>query len=89
MSDEAQTKPTIETVLQRIDDFRNSVDQRLDRIEKRLEDFDIRLDSIEGEVNKTRSQMFYLSVEFKETRKGVNELDKDLRAHLNQFNQPA
>jgi tetrahydromethanopterin S-methyltransferase subunit G len=68
MSDEAQTKPTLETVLQRIDDFRSSVEQRLEDIETRLD----------------RTQGIAL-----ETRADVRELRKELRAHLNQLNQPA
>lgn len=68
MSDEGQTKPTLETVLQRIDDFRSSVEQRLEDIETRLD----------------RTQGIAL-----ETRADVRELRKELRAHLNQLNQPA
>ncbi len=75
VSDEAHTKPTLETVLERINyvatmlhEFQVSVEDRLERIE-------IRLDRVESMALETRAD--------------VRELRKELRAHLNQFNQPA
>jgi predicted component of type VI protein secretion system len=79
MSTEADTKPTLETVLERIttlgnklhsdmQDFRSSVEDRLERIE-------IRLDRVESMALETRAD--------------VRELRKELRAHLNQFDKPS
>jgi chromosome segregation ATPase len=82
MSDEAQTKPTIETVLERLQDFRSVVETRFDGVERRLsvietqiENMDIRFDRLEGFANQTQSELKYLRADFKEFK--------------SQFKQPA
>jgi archaellum component FlaC len=79
MSNEADTLPTIQTVLERInalaDELRSEMRAGFVRIEHQLEQMDIRLDRLEGEINKTHSEMMYLRADFKEFR--------------SQFNQPA
>lgn len=59
MSNEAETKPTIETVLERLQDFRNA-------IEHELENMDMRLDRIESFAHQTRSEVIGLRADFKE-----------------------
>jgi chromosome segregation ATPase len=82
ISQKYETKPTIETVLERINalgealsaqinDMRGQLDDvrgQLDRVESRLMDFDVRLDRVEGVVNATRSEMLVLRADFKEFR---------------------
>jgi hypothetical protein len=65
MSDEAQTKPTIETILERID--RLSTELRSE-IQAFREESEIRLDRIESMVNQTRAEMLTLRADFREVR---------------------
>ena len=73
MSDEPQTKPTIETILERLQDFRASVERRFDVIEQQLENMDIRFDRLEGFVDKTHSEVMYLRADFKEFKSRFKE----------------
>ncbi|HEY6190533.1 MAG TPA: hypothetical protein VIW80_22975 [Pyrinomonadaceae bacterium] len=82
MSSEADTLPTLQTVLDEMRAGFASVNQRLDRVESRvsaiehqLEQMDIRADRLEGYVNKALSELFNLRADFKEFK--------------SQFNQPA
>lgn len=86
MSDEAITKPTIETLLEHVNlalaetrAFREAVEIRLDRIENAME---IRLDRIESEVKQTHSELYALRADFKELKLEFNEF-------RSQFKQPA
>jgi uncharacterized protein YicC (UPF0701 family) len=82
VSDEAQTKPALETILERINALDVKVDRRFDAIDKRFDALEQRLESVETLVDRVASIAY-------ETRADVRELHKELRAHLNQFNQPA
>lgn len=62
------TKPTIETVLERINVLGTEIRAGFAHIENRLDDFDVRLDRMESDVNKTRSEMLTLRADFKEFR---------------------
>ena len=73
MSDESPTKPTIETILERLQDFRASVEHRLDVIEQQLENMDIRFDRLEGLADKTHSEVMYLRADFKELKSRFKE----------------
>ncbi len=80
MSDEPPTKPTIETILERLQDFRASVEQRFTSVERRLggiaqqlENMDIRFDRLEGFVDKTHSEVMYLRADFKEFKSRFKE----------------
>lgn len=75
MRDEARTKPTIETVLERLEDFRSAVTPRFDAIEHQLENMDMRLDRIESFAHQTGSEVLALRADFKEFK--------------SQFKQPA
>lgn len=82
VSSEADTLPTLQTVLAEMREGFRSVNQRLDSLDRRvsaiehqLEQMDIRADRLEGNVNKALSEVMYLRADFKEFR--------------SQFNQPA
>ena len=85
MNDEAVTKPTIETLLERVNlvldenrAFREAMEIRLDRFREAME---IRLDRIEGEVKLTHSELYSLRADFKELRVEFHEFRP-------QFKQP-
>ncbi|HKC62392.1 MAG TPA: hypothetical protein VKB86_02085 [Pyrinomonadaceae bacterium] len=64
------TKPTIETVLERI----NALDQTLNvRIDKLQDQVNIRLNRIESEVKKTHSEFYDLRADFRELRSALIE----------------
>ncbi|MGI9108258.1 MAG: hypothetical protein ACR2G4_18675 [Pyrinomonadaceae bacterium] len=80
MSQRYDTKPTIETVLERLSalgtEMREGfarIEKRLDNVDKRLDDFDVRLDRMESDVSKTRSEMLTLRADFKELRAHLKE----------------
>jgi peptidoglycan hydrolase CwlO-like protein len=93
-----ETKPTIETVLQRINELGEQLNARMDGFEKKIEaqieekiearfqSFEdrvgIRLDRIESEVKKTHSEFYELRADFREMRSEFREL----RSH---FKEPA
>ena len=59
MSDENVTKPTIDTILERIALMEARLADKLERL-------DVRLDRIEREVKQTHSELFTLRADFKE-----------------------
>ena len=67
MSSNADTKPTLETVLERIDGLRQE-------IARNFADFDVRIDGIESVVNATRSEMPMLRADFREFKQKVEEV---------------
>jgi hypothetical protein len=69
MSSNADTKPTLETVLERIDSLRQE-------IARNFADFDVRIDRIESVVNATRSEMLTLRADFREFKQKVEEVTK-------------
>ena len=71
MSSNADTKPTLETVLERIDGLRQDMNKRFDDQDKNFADFDVRIDRIESVVNATRSEMLTLRADFREFKKKV------------------
>lgn len=74
MGAEKATKPTIETVLERINTLEErinaNVDAKIAALEERLE---IRLDRIESLANTTRAEMLGLRADFKELRTQLRE----------------
>ena len=70
MSNEADTKPTLESVIHRIDRLGTLVNQRFDEMEQ---NFSIRLDRIESLGNQTRAEMLALRADFTEMRKALRE----------------
>ena len=80
MSSEADTLPTIQTVLNELREFRSFVGQRFDRLENRmaaiehqLEQMVIRLDRIESFSHQTRSEVLALRADLKEFRSQLNQ----------------
>jgi archaellum component FlaC len=80
MSSEADTLPTIQTVLDAIAALRSEVSQRFDAVERRLsvierqlENMDIRLDGIESFAHQTRSEILALRKDFKEFKLQTEE----------------
>ena len=80
VSDEAPTKPTIETILKELREFRiltearfSGIEKHLSTIETQLENIDMRLDGIESFAHQTRSEVLALRKEFKELRAQFKE----------------
>ena len=83
MSSNADTKPTLETVLERIDNLRQEMNRRFDEHDKRfdeqkkiLSDFDVRIDRIDGVVSITRSDVVNMRADFREFKQKVEEVTK-------------
>jgi hypothetical protein len=73
VSDEAQTKPSLETIAAQLTGFRRFTEARLSIIESLLENMDMRLDGIESFAHQTRSEVLALRKEFKEFRSQFKE----------------
>ncbi|PYS76535.1 MAG: hypothetical protein DMF67_17365 [Acidobacteria bacterium] len=79
------TKPTIETVLERINALDEKLSARVDGFEKRIEEritsfeerVGIRLDRIESEVKKTHSEFYDMRADFTELRAAIREHFKE------------
>ncbi len=79
--DEKVTKPTIETVLERIGAMEERLSQRMDAREERLNQridklelrLDSRLDRIESVASGTRSEMLELRADFRDWRVQLRE----------------
>ena len=71
IAEKYDTKPTIETVLERINALGEQLNTRVDSLEERL---GIRLDRLESEVKLTHSEVYALRADFK-------ELKNDLKVH--------
>lgn len=77
--EDATTKPTIETLLERMDDLKESMNARFNAVEERFnarfdemeENFGISLDRIESLASKTRSEMLEWRADFREILKGL------------------
>ena len=68
MSDEARTKPTIETVLERINALAEEMRAGFAAINQRLERTEIRIDRLESMALETRADVRELRLEFNEFR---------------------
>ncbi len=66
MSDEAQTKPTLETILERINALGARMDKRFDTLDDRIARIEIRLDRIESMALETRADLREFKMQFKE-----------------------
>jgi len=71
-ADDLDTKPTIETVLERINALAETFQKEISIVHTRLEEFDVRFDRLEGVILKTR-------MEFVEMRADLTEWRKQLR----------
>ena len=68
--DEKVTKPTIETVLERMGVMDEGINQRMDGMQQHL---DSRLDRIESVANITRGEMLELRADFRDLRAQLRE----------------
>jgi chromosome segregation ATPase len=82
MSDQADTLPTLETILAEMRAGFAMSERRFAAIEHQLEQMDIRADRLEGTINKSLSETMYLRADIKELRSEFNEF-------RSQFKQPA
>jgi hypothetical protein len=77
MADEYATKPTLETLLERMNGLEERLFARLDHVEERLlgveERLFIRLDRIESEVKQSHSELYALRADFTELRAALKE----------------
>ena len=79
--DEKVTKPTIETVLERMAAIEERTNQRMDAMEERLNQridklelrLDSRFDRVESVANGTRSEMLELRADFRDWRVQLKE----------------
>jgi tetrahydromethanopterin S-methyltransferase subunit G len=80
MSEDATTRPTIETVLERINALGESMREgfaavgvRLDKIEGRLDGMESRLDRLDARLDRTQAEILELRVDFREFRSRFRE----------------
>ncbi len=66
----AETKPTLEAVIHRIDRLGQLVNQRFDQFERQV---NIRLDRIASEVKETHAELYTLRADFQELRAALKE----------------
>ena len=67
MSEEATTRPTIETVLDRINVLGERMDRRFAAVETTLEQMDTRLDRTQAVVHEMRADFREFRAQFKES----------------------
>ncbi|HEY0079997.1 MAG TPA: hypothetical protein VGB73_15400 [Pyrinomonadaceae bacterium] len=75
ISQKYDTKPTLETVLLRLDELRAVVERRFDEAERRFDETDRRLDSLQAEVAGVREEM---RSGFRKVERQVGILSKEL-----------
>jgi hypothetical protein len=68
MSEEATTRPTIETVLERINALGQSMNEGFAAVGARLDKVEVRLDRVEARLDRTQAEVLELRVEFREFR---------------------
>jgi phage regulator Rha-like protein len=78
MADELTTKPTIETVLERIIAFENRLTSRFDQFEKevaaRFDSIDNEIDRVASVAHSTKAEMLTLRADFRELRVQLREV---------------
>ena len=70
------TNPTIETVLERINDLREILFQKFGGLEVRFDDLDVRVDRMEGVVNATRAEMLTLRADYGGMNRRITGLEE-------------
>lgn len=84
-NDEMTTKPTIETVLERINSFALQVENRFNQIDERLDKFDARLTSIEKHLRRIDIRLDRVEGITLETRSSLEDLRDQLTEHMPQI----
>lgn len=70
MSEKYDTKPTIETVLERINEMRGEM---LERFKELRVELDVRFDRVESIASGTRSEFLTLRADFRELKHALGE----------------
>ena len=72
--DDLDTKPTIETVLERINALAETFQKEISIVHTRLEEFDVRFDRLEKVVLQTRLEFVEFRQDFREWRKQLKDV---------------
>ena len=96
MSDESQTKPTLETILERLQDFRASVEQRLTSVEHHLTSVEHLFTSVEHRRGVIEQQLENMDIRFDrlegfvdKTHSEVMYMRADFKEFKSRFKEPA
>jgi hypothetical protein len=73
MNDGLETKPTLETILERMNEIRAEMRAGFDAIDKRFETVEISLDRVESVSSQTRAEMLTLRADFREWQSALKE----------------
>lgn len=73
MNDGLETKPTLETILERINAVGTEMRAGFDAIDKRFEAVEISLDRVESVSSQTRAEMLTLRADFREWQSALKE----------------
>jgi len=78
MADEMTTKPTIETVLERIIGFENRFETRIEQFQKevaaRFDSIDNEIDRVASVAHSTKAEMLTLRADFRELRTQLRDV---------------
>ncbi|HEX8146331.1 MAG TPA: hypothetical protein VF591_03930 [Pyrinomonadaceae bacterium] len=96
MSEDATTRPTIETVLERINALGErmnegfaAVGMRLDKMEGRLDRMGERLDKMDGRLNQMEEHLEQMDMRLDRTQAVAHEMRADFREFRARFKEPA
>ena len=96
MSDESPTKPTIETILERLQDFRALVEHSLTSVEHNLKSVEHRFTSVEHRLGVIEQQLENMDIRFDrlegladKTHSEVMYLRADFKEFKSRFKEPA
>jgi hypothetical protein len=73
MNDGLETKPTLETILERINALGAEMRAGFDAIDKHFEAVEISLDRVESVSSQTRAEMLTLRADFREWQSALKE----------------
>ncbi len=73
MSNNADTKPTLETILQRIDALRENMGAFKAEVNERFDAIDTRFDRVESLAHLARSEMLDMRADFRDLRSALRE----------------
>jgi len=84
MADEMTTKPTIETVLERISEFDKRSESRSDRFEARFDQFEARFDRLEARFDQLEARFDQLEARFDQLEARFDQLEAEMTARFEQ-----
>ncbi|MGH9900693.1 MAG: hypothetical protein ACRD68_02520 [Pyrinomonadaceae bacterium] len=83
MSDGAETRPTLETILERVNtlggDARREMGALREYLDRRFDALDVRLDRMQAEISDTKSKFHELRADFTELRAALREHSPQLK----------